>query len=733
MIRRLRLSVLAATLAIVAPLACDVTSGASGSNTNWLSICTDDDDCSGGYSCLCGVCTSACESESTGCPQDVAQCTDLSDVGCAPRDHEHACLPGCSEDADCEGFGDGLACETGVCVAKTALDSPDPKPTDGLKLPDLEPLSGRARLTLGRNSPCVTRAGRVWCWGSNGFGQAGQPAEPYEAPIAELTELERVVNVVGDGGHKCALTEDGRVFCWGLNDRGQVGPTSAPEMTCLSYVLDRPPEDVPCQPTPTQVPGVEGAVALATNDTTSCAVLEDAGVMCWGDTSFLDPAPPELAEGVLSLALGSYGLCAVSSSTGHLWCSNSESPESRSDDLLGVTISRDFDEGPNYGCTLTAAGRVDCWGRDDAGQRGLGSFGSPEPDDDDPPAVARGATKVQVGQNHACALLEDGKVICWGRNDFAQTGTPANLTPRCDGLPCQPSPAPVVGIPPAVDLATVGITTCALSQDAELYCWGDIDAGSPWRIPGPWEGGKNTCDGLDQVIANEILEVRRGEYRYTACQTALDCVELDFGVSCHPGCRSEPMHRNQADEMAAELSRIEDAYCASAEELECTFAAPECPKPAGELACVDGHCVRFDVDATQCDNACACKVLQNLAHDPPVVEQQCKGHHLMLHHFVTCAECERSRLYFAVANYGQTAFTGDATIELSSDTDAELPEAMTVTLSLEPGQHSEPLYFEFSEASGPAFARLIVADNCDYMADWSEAPFELTEPATCSD
>src|SRR5688572_26772146 len=117
-------------LSFVVPVACGVTSGNSGSNTNWLSRCADDSDCAGDYSCWCGVCTSTCEVKSDACTQTAAQCTDLAELGCAPtpeRD-DGACLPGCSDDADCDEFGSGLSCESGVCIAATALD-PDPDST----------------------------------------------------------------------------------------------------------------------------------------------------------------------------------------------------------------------------------------------------------------------------------------------------------------------------------------------------------------------------------------------------------------------------------------------------------------------------------------------------------------------------------------------------------------------------------------------------------------------------
>lgn len=731
MIRQFRFSLLTAALAILAPLACGVTSGNSGSNTNWLRICTDDDDCSNGYSCLCGVCTSACEIGGDGCSQDAAQCTELSRIGCAPSDeHESACLPSCSEDSDCESFGDGLACETGVCVAETALEEPV-DPTEDLELPPLEPLSGPAGLALGADAPCVTREGRVWCWGANRSGQAAQPPGEATAPIAEIVEVDGladVVQVVAGGEHKCALTEAGRVYCWGLNERGQVGATSAPAMTCSVLVLDEGLVDIPCQPTPTLVPDLPTVVGLTLNNTTTCAWFEDGDFTCWGETSYLDAAAEALSDGVSWLALGNDTLCAISRATDELWCTGDGAPAF--DSLSELALAPDFDGGPTFGCALDVGGGVECWGRDDSGQRGLSSFGSPQPGADDPPAIREDAVEIQVGQDHACALLVDGTVTCWGRNDYSQIGVPAHVAPRCAGMPCQPSPTPVAGIPRAAGLAIRGSTTCALSEDAELYCWGGVDSGSAWKIPGPWEGGKNSCDGIDQAIANEILEVRRQEaYMYPGCQTERDCVEVDLGVSCYQGCQSAPMHQDQADGIAVELAHIEDTYCPSAEQLDCDFAQPECPPRVGELACVEGACVRFDADVTECENACACTVLEELAYDPPEIEHEC--YRLLLQRFVSCVTCDGAGLYFAISNTGQAAFVGDVVVELWSEPGVALREPVTFELSLEPGEHSDPLYIESSGTSGLGFARLIAADSCDFMSEWTDLPFDMPASVSC--
>lgn len=723
-------------LSAAVPLACGATASTSGSNTNWLKPCSDDGDCADQYSCLCGVCTSACEVEEDACTQTSAQCTDLAELGCAPNDDDDddgACLPPCSEDAECDSFGSGLACESGVCIAKTALE-PDKNPPTNLDLPDLEPLSGPAKVALGGNFTCVTRAGQVWCWGQNQYGQVTATPDWETEPIVSRQGLEDVTEIVAGGQHACALTGDGSVFCWGINDFGQVGPNSAPEMTCSIVVLDVGPMDVPCQPTPTRVPGIEGAVSLVANVTTTCAVFDDGTFTCWGvEAGFIPPEAHELDGGIRDLSLGDDQVCAIERATDELWCAGEDdTPILENGALRQVDLAPDYDGSPDFVCMLDVNGRVDCWGRDGAGQRGLGDFESPPPHVNDPPAIAEGARAVQAGHDHACAILDDGVVECWGKNERGQTGIPPNTAPRCGGTPCQPSPTPVAGVPLAAELEIWGDTTCVLSEDAELYCWGGNDVGTPWKVPGPWEGGKDDCDGIDQAIATEIQALRQTPLSDVRCRTDSDCVEVDFGVSCQSGCASAPLDRELAVPITTELARIEDTYCESAEDLGCNFESPECPKQEGTLACVAGTCVRFDADVTGCEDACSCAVLEQLGAAPPEVEPECEGHHLELYGFVPCTNCYTSRLYLAVVNRGQSAFEGEATIEFEApDADLALPEPMTLTLSIEPGEHSEPLYFEFGGGPASAVARILAPDNCAFNSEWSDVPIEIPATPAC--
>jgi alpha-tubulin suppressor-like RCC1 family protein len=81
---------------------------------------------------------------------------------------------------------------------------------------------------------------------------------------------------------------------------------------------------------------------------------------------------------------------------------------------------------------------------------------------------------VAAGGQFGCALLDDGRVRCWGANDRGQLGDGSTTF--------RPVPVDVVGLPPgparAVALATGWAHACAVvSPGGQVWCWGDNTTG----------------------------------------------------------------------------------------------------------------------------------------------------------------------------------------------------------------------------------------------------------------
>ena len=89
-----------------------------------------------------------------------------------------------------------------------------------------------------------------------------------------------------------------------------------------------------------------------------------------------------------------------------------------------VEVSRDFvavSTGGDHACGLTAAGGVRCWGADTHGQLGDGTaVNSAVPRD--VAGLASGVKAISAGDEHSCALLQDGSVQCWGNAGSGRLG-----------------------------------------------------------------------------------------------------------------------------------------------------------------------------------------------------------------------------------------------------------------------------------------------------------------------
>jgi Regulator of chromosome condensation (RCC1) repeat len=119
-------------------------------------------------------------------------------------------------------------------------------------------------------------------------------------------------------------------------------------------------------------------------------------------------------------------------------------------------------------CAVLSNGTARCWGLNDHGQLGDGSFS----DRNRPVAVMSLPRVVQLaaGSGHTCARLHDGTVQCWGQNFVGQLGNNSTTDSR---LPVQAQ-----GISRVVQVVAGANSTCALLDGGTVHCWGALGAAS---------------------------------------------------------------------------------------------------------------------------------------------------------------------------------------------------------------------------------------------------------------
>ena len=128
-----------------------------------------------------------------------------------------------------------------------------------------------------------------------------------------------------------------------------------------------------------------------------------------------------------------------------------------------------FDQNGGYAgfaCGIFGDSALKCWGQGANGQLGTGSnviqF-TPQTVD---LGTGRTAVSVSLGQYHACAILDDDSLKCWGSNGYGQLGigsTTQQTTPQTVNLGTGRT---------AVSVSLGQQHTCAVLDDGSLKCWG---------------------------------------------------------------------------------------------------------------------------------------------------------------------------------------------------------------------------------------------------------------------
>jgi alpha-tubulin suppressor-like RCC1 family protein len=398
----------------------------------------------------------------------------------------------CGATLDCGGCAPNATCGSdNVCVARTCV--PNCNDTDN-NCGDDDGCGGKCtRGTCGLGRRCVsgacacdvgvgiaaggghtcalTSTGQVLCWGTNTSGQLGIGTKEDSSVPVMVPGLIGITSVGAGPAHTCAVTAGGGVLCWGSNDSGQLG------------------SDVTNSLVPIPVPSLgSGIASVALGLDHTCALSVAGAVICWGSNGSgqlgnnstadsISPVPVTgLGNSVTAIASGFSHSCAIMiDGSAMCWGKNltgelgDGSTNNRLTPVRVVNLNNDVTAiaaGRSHTCASTRSSGVVCWGANDFGQLGVGTF-TPSPI---PAPTVGGYTRARLlalGYQHTCAAVTDGGVVCWGDGASGQLGL---------RVPNDRSREPV-----SVELLDAGMKalaagdehTCGVTTEGCVRCWGD--------------------------------------------------------------------------------------------------------------------------------------------------------------------------------------------------------------------------------------------------------------------
>jgi alpha-tubulin suppressor-like RCC1 family protein len=295
----------------------------------------------------------------------------------------------------------------------------------------------------------------------------------------------------------------------------------------------------------------------------TCVLTAEGNVRCWGIPGVLgyggaetigdNEAPSsagyvDVGGKVVELAAKMHGTCALLEQ-GNVRCwgaegpwhgyeredaiGDDETPASAGDVALGGKAIH-LVAAHLHTCALIEGGRVRCWGEGDNG-----GLGYPQKLIVSDPATAGDvdvgapALALSAGRHSTCAILAGGALRCWGYNLYGQLGYPHQDDVGWAEPPSAAGDAATGG--PIAQSAAGMNHGCGLLQNGDVRCWGNSVSFS-WVVPPA--GAPPTPVGALVDFGFEVMSIAAAEHRVCAVgrQGGVRCLgNGQPGVLGYPG------------------------------------------------------------------------------------------------------------------------------------------------------------------------------------------------------
>ena len=326
--------------------------------------------------------------------------------------------------------------------------------------------------------------------------------------------------------HSCALLSNGQVKCWGEGTRGMLGQEHT---NILGNGANEMGIHLPSVNLGTGLTAKFISVGKGYNSLVhSCAILESGKVKCWGDNNSgalgqehrrsIGDNGGEMGDNLIYTDLGTnrtakilgsgFGFsCAIlDNNKVKCWGGNgsgqlgAEDTKFRGDEAgemgdqlpyvkLGLErTAKDIAVGVNHACVLLDNSKVKCWGTNGSGELGQGhtnSIGDEEDEMEDLNPIDLGdnrtAKRIAAGGNHSCAIMDNNDLICWGSNGGNRLGIDlADDKVSVGGTSGEMGnnlKATHLVSQDAIQLNAGVNSNCVIRKNGTLYCWGSNDYG----------------------------------------------------------------------------------------------------------------------------------------------------------------------------------------------------------------------------------------------------------------
>lgn len=310
----------------------------------------------------------------------------------------------------------------------------------------------------------------VKCWGSGLYGRLGYEGSADRGnstgqmadslPAVALGTGRTALQITVGSQHSCALLDNSSVKCWGRGTYGQLGIGSTAtigdgvgemgdSLVAVAFAAGR------------------SARAIAAGSNHTCALLDNASVVCWGRGN-----SGQLGQGAIT-------------NIGH--SSSATVAATSAIDLGTGRIALAISAGDAHTCAILDNAAIKCWGFGSNGRLGSGAtnnLGDGANEMGNSLAVidvgsGRTARAISAGFAHTCAVLDNATVKCWGDGTNGRLGY-GNQNSLGDGENEMGINLAAVSLGTgrtALAISAGGTHTCAVLDDATLKCWGDGSSG----------------------------------------------------------------------------------------------------------------------------------------------------------------------------------------------------------------------------------------------------------------